>query len=208
MAQLLGAGVWAGGLPRLALLLYEASSNATATDPYAARTARHFSRAAAVALLILAASGVASAWLLMGGLVGLLGTPHGWLLLAKLAVLAPVLLLALEGRRLRPALSRPAAASSSAVARRLALLIAIEAGLVLVALGLAAAMTVITPAIHDNPVWPWRIRLSLDGLSEIPLLQRLAHAPIEFIVAGMGLTILAIVFLVRRRPLPLFGTLF
>jgi mono/diheme cytochrome c family protein/peroxiredoxin len=87
-------------------------------------------------------------------------------------------------------------------------LIALEAGMVFVVLSLATAMTVITPAIHDDPQWPWRVRLSVDALSEIPFLQRLAHAPIEFVVMGAGLTALAIVFLVRRRPLLLFGTLF
>jgi putative copper resistance protein D len=208
MAHLLGAGIWAGGLPPLALLLYEASRSAAAADPYVARTVRRFSRAAAVALLILAASGVASAWVLVGGAVGLLGTPHGWLLLAKLAVLAPVLLLAIESRPILDALSSPAAANASASARRMALLIAIETGLLLIALGLAAATTVTTPGVHDDPVWPWRIRLSLDALSEIPPLQRLANAPIEFVIASAGLIVLAIVFFIRRRPLLLCGTLF
>jgi putative copper export protein/mono/diheme cytochrome c family protein/peroxiredoxin len=208
MAHLLGAGVWAGGLPPLALLLYGASRNAAAMDPCVAPTVRRFSRAAAVALLILAASGVASGWLLIGGAVGLFGTPHGWLLLAKLAVLVPALLLAIEGGAMLPGLSSAAPANSCAAARRMALLIAIEAVLVLIVLGFAAAMTMIAPAIHDDPVWPWRARLSLDALSEIPFLQRLARAPIEFLVAGAGLTGLAILFLVRRRPLPLFGTLF
>jgi putative copper resistance protein D len=201
MAHLLGAGVWAGGLPPVALLLYEASRSGGAIDPCVARTARRFSRAAAVALLILAASGVASAWLLVGSVVGLMGTPHGWLLLAKLAALGPVFLLAIESRAMLPALSSPTAANSSAAARRMALLVTVEAGLLLVALGLAAAMTLITPAIHDDPVWPWRVRLSLDALSDIPFLQRLLHAPIEFTVAGAGLTVLAIIFLVLRRPL-------
>jgi putative copper resistance protein D len=208
MAHLLGAGVWAGGLPPLALLLYGASQNGAAMDPYAARTVRRFSRVAATAALILGGSGVASAWLLIGGIAGLLGTPHGWLLLAKLAVLVPVLLLAIESRAMLPALSSPTAVKSSAAARRMAMFMAIEAGLMLVALGLAAAMTVITPAIHDDPVWLWRVRLSLDALSEVPLLQRLAHAPIQFLVAGAGLTVMAIIFLVRRRPLLLFGTVF
>lgn len=164
--------------------------------------------AAAVALLILAASGVASAWPLIGSVVGLMGTPHGWLLLAKLAALGPVFLLAIESRAMLPALSSPTAANSSAAARRMALLVTVEAGLLLVALGLAAAMTLITPAIHDDPAWPWRVRLSLDALSDIPSLQRLLHAPIEFTVAGAGLTVLAIIFLVLRRPLLLFGTVF
>jgi putative copper resistance protein D len=208
VTHLLGAGVWMGGLPPLALLFYEASRAGAAIDPGVERTTRRFSRVACVALFILAASGIASAWLLIGGFVGLLGTPHGWLLLAKLAVLVPVLLLALESRAMLPALSNPAAANSSGAARRMALLIAVGTGLVFVALGLATAMTVITPAIHDDPVWPWRVRLSLDALSEVPLLQRLAHAPIEFVVMGAGLTVLAIVFLILRRPLLLFGTLF
>jgi mono/diheme cytochrome c family protein/peroxiredoxin/uncharacterized membrane protein len=208
VTHLLGAGVWAGGLPPLALLFYEASRGGAAIDPGVVRTTRRFSRVACVSLFILAASGIASAWLLIGGFVGLLGAPHGWLLLAKLAVLVPVLLLALESRAMLPALSNPVAANSSGPARRMALLIAVGAGMVFVALGLATAMKVITPAIHADPVWPWRIRLSLDALSEVPLLQRLAHAPIEFVVMGAGLTVLAIVFLILRRPLLLFGTLF
>ncbi|MBV9286393.1 MAG: CopD family protein, partial [Hyphomicrobiales bacterium] len=208
MAHLLGVGVWAGALPPLALLLYGASRNAAATDPYAVRTMLRFSRVSDVAFLTLAASGVASAWLLIGGAVGLLGTPHGWLLLAKLAVVVPVLLLAIESRAMMPALSSSTAANSSAAARRMAQLIAIEAGLVFVALGVAASMAVIAPAIHDDPVWPWRAQLSLDALSEVPLWQRLAHAPIQFVVAGAGLAVLAVVSLVRRRPLLLFGTLF
>jgi len=150
MAHLLGAGVWAGSLPPLALLLYGSSRNAAAADPYAARTVRRFSRVALVALLILAGSGVASAWPLIGGVVGLLGTPHGWLLLAKLAVFVPVLLLAIESGAMLPALSSPTAASSSVAARRMALLIAIEAGLALVALGLAAAMD------FGARIGPWR----------------------------------------------------
>ena len=56
-----------------------------------------------------------------------------------------MLLLAIESRTILAALSRPAAAQACAAARRMALFIAIEAGLVLIALGLAAAMTAITP---------------------------------------------------------------
>jgi len=79
---------------------------------------------------------------------------------------------------------------------------------VLVLLGLATAMTETPPARHDDPVWPWPVRISLDALSEVPALQRLVQPPIEFALVGSGLTILAIVFLVRRRPILLFGTLF
>jgi putative copper resistance protein D len=208
MAHLLGAGVWVGGLPPLALLLYGASRNAAAPDPYAVRTMQRFSRVALITVLILSGSGIASAWLLVGSVAGLVGTTHGCLLLAKFAVLVLALLLAAASRAMLPALSSATAARSSAAARRMALFIAIEAGLVLVVLGLATAMTVTTPALHDDPVWPWPVRISLDALPEVPVLQRLAQLPIASVLAVSGLTILAVAFLVRRRPIPLFATLF
>src|SRR6516164_2854363 len=208
MTHLLGAGVWVGGLPPLALLLYGASQNAAAPDPYAVRTMQRFSRVALITVLILSGSGIASAWLLVGGVAGLVGTTHGCLLLAKFAVLVLALLLAAASRAMLPALSSPSAAKSSAAACRMALFIAIEAGLVLVVLGLATAMTLTTPALHDDPVWPWPFRISLDALPEVPLLQRLAQLPIASVLAVSGLTVLAVAFLVRRRAIPLFGTLF
>jgi putative copper export protein len=175
MVHLLGAGIWAGGLPPLALLLYAASRYAATPDPYAVRAMRSFSRVALVMVLLLAGSGIASASLLVGSVAGLVGTAHGHLLLAKLAVLIAALLLAAANRALLPSLSGQYGAKPSATARRMALFIAIEAGLVLVLLGLAAAMTLTTPATHGNPVWPWPIRLSLDTLLDVPVVQILAH---------------------------------
>jgi putative copper export protein/mono/diheme cytochrome c family protein/peroxiredoxin len=208
MAHLLGAGIWMGGLPPLVLLLYGASQNVAAPDPYAVRTMQRFSRVALITVLILVGSGVASAWLLVGSVAGLVGTRHGCLLLAKIAVLVLTLLLAAASRVMLPALSSPTAARSSATARRMAVFIALEAGLVLVVLGLATAMTVTTPALHDDPVWPWPVRISLDAVPEVPVLQRLAQLPIAFVLGASGLTIFAVVSLVRRRSTLLCGTLF
>jgi putative copper export protein/mono/diheme cytochrome c family protein/peroxiredoxin len=208
MVHLLGAGVWVGGLPPLALLLYGASQNGAAPDLYAVRTMQRFSRVALITVLILAGSGIASAWLLVGGVAGLVGTTHGRFLLAKIVVLAAALLLAAASRAMVPTLSSPTAAKSSATARCMASLVAIEAGLALIVLAFATAMTVSTPALHDDPVWPWPVRISLAVWPEVPALQRLAHLPIEFVLVGSGLTILAIIFLVYHRRLPLFGTVF
>ncbi|MBV9250041.1 MAG: CopD family protein [Acetobacteraceae bacterium] len=201
MVHLLGAGIWVGGLPLLALLLYGASQHAATPDPYAVRSMQRFSRVALLTVLILVGSGIASAWLLVGSIAGLVGTTHGHLLLSKLAVLILALLLAAASRAALPTLSSPTAVRSSATARRMALFIAIEAGLVLVVLGLATAMTETTPALHDDPVWPWPFRISLDTLPEVAALR-------EFALVGFGLTILAIVLLVRRRSILLFGMLF
>ena len=208
MVHLLGAGIWVGSLPLLALLLYGVGQRGATPDPYAVRTMQRFSRVALVTVLILAGSGIASAWLLVGGASGLVGTTHGHLLLTKIAVLIPALLLAAVSRAVLPTLSSPTAAGPSATARRMALLIAIEAGLVQVLLGFATAMTETAPARHDDPVWPWPVRISLDSLREVPPLRGLLQLPIEFALVGSGLAVLAIVFLVRRRPILVSGTLF
>jgi putative copper export protein/peroxiredoxin len=208
MLHLLGAGVWAGGLPPLALLLYGVSQKATAPDPYAVRALLRFFRVSFFMVLALAGSGVASAWLLVGGVVGLVGTTYGLLLLAKLGVLVLALLLATEILAMLPAFSSRAAARPSSITWRMALLMTIEAGLAVLLLGLAGAMTMAAPAIHNDPVWPWHGRLSFDAWSQIQVLGRVAQIPNAYVLAAAALTILAVVFLVRRQLIFGFGTLF
>ena len=206
MVHLLGAGIWAGGLPPLALLLYAASRYAATPDPYAVRAMQRFSRVALVTVLVLAGSGIATALLLVESVAGLVGTAHGHLLLAKLAVLFPALLLAAANRALLPALS--GANEATPTARRMALFIALEAGLVVGLLGLAAAMTVTTPATHSDLVWPFPVRLSLDALLDVPVIQSLVQLRSKLVLAGLGLVLLAIVFLARRRRMLLIGSAF
>jgi putative copper export protein len=152
LLHLVGAGVWVGGLPPLALLLYGVSQKAAAPDPYAVRALLRFFRVSLFMMVVLAGSGFASAWLLVGGAVGLVGTAYGLLLLAKLGVLVLALLLATETLAMLPAFSSRTGARPSATTRRMALFIAIEAGLALLLLGLATAMTMATPALHNDPV--------------------------------------------------------
>jgi putative copper resistance protein D len=206
MVHLLGAGIWVGGLPPLALLLYAASRDAATPDPYAVRAMQRFSRVALVTVLVLAGSGIANA--LVESVAGLVGTAHGHLLLAKVVVLVPALLLAAANRALLPALLGPNEAKPSATARRMALFIALEAGLVLAVLGLAAAMTVTTPAVHGDPIWPWPFRLSLDALPDVPVIQNLLQPQSELVLAGFGLALVAIAFFARRRRALLIGSSF
>ncbi len=107
MAHLLGTGLWVGALVPLALLLRLAGSEDDADSlPYAARAVHRFSRAALITMLFLMGSGVMNAIAQVESIAGLAGTTHGRLLLAKLAVLAPILVLAAANRRhLLPALS-------------------------------------------------------------------------------------------------------
>jgi putative copper resistance protein D len=81
--------------------------------------------------------------------------------------------------------------------RRLALFVGLEAGLALGLVGLAAAMTMTTPARHEDPVWPWSVRLSLDALLDAPAARGRALLAGQLTLAG--LLALAASLRVRRR---------
>jgi putative copper resistance protein D len=197
--HLLGTGLWAGGLVPLAFLLRAASRDDGADSrPHAARAARRFSGAALVAMLVLLASGAWNAVAQVGSVAGLVGTPHGRLLLAKLTLLAVILGVATVNRtRILPGLGAPGAM------RRLAAFVGLEAGLALALLVLAAAMTLTTPARHAEPVWPFPFRLSLDGVLEIPATRERVLLGAELVV--IGAVTLAIAALARRGRRWLLG---
>src|SRR5262249_60612160 len=91
-ALLLAVGVWPGSLTPLPLLLGSASREPGAdARPQAVLAARRFSRAALVAMAVLIASGVVSALAQVESVAALVGTAHGRLLVAKLALLVPIL---------------------------------------------------------------------------------------------------------------------
>ena len=199
VAHLVGTGLWLGGLVALALLLRAAGRDDDAeARAYAVRAARRFSRAALLVMIVLMASGVMNAIAQVESIAGLAGTTHGRLLLAKLAVLVPILVLAAVNRtRILPALSGPDAM------RRLAAFVGLEAVLALVLLGLAAAMTLTTPARHGEPVWPLPFRLSLDALLDVPATRWRALLGSQLAMAGV--VALMVSFLMRRRRAPVLA---
>jgi len=205
VAHLLGTGVWLGGLVALAPLLRAASREAGAdARPYAVLAARRFSRAALIAMLLLMASGVMNALAQVESIAGLAGTTHGRLLLAKLAVLAPILVLAAVNRtRILPALSAPDATVGRSAMRRLTAFVGLEAVLALVLLALAAAMTLTTPARHGEPVWPLPFRLSPDVLRDVPATRWRALLGSQLAIAGVVALIASLV--VRRRRAPVLA---
>jgi putative copper export protein/mono/diheme cytochrome c family protein/peroxiredoxin len=199
-AHLLGTGVWVGALVPLALLLRAASRDGGADARlYAVRAARRFSGAALIAVVLLMASGAMNALVQIESIAALAGTAHGRLLLAKLAVLVPILGLALVNRmRILPALS---ASPGRPTMGRLAAFVGAEAILALVLLALAAAMTLATPGRHAPPVWPLSFRLSLEILTDVPATRWRALLGSQLAVAG--LVVLVASFLVRRWRAPM-----
>ncbi|HYB40999.1 MAG TPA: CopD family protein, partial [Candidatus Methylomirabilis sp.] len=224
--HLLGTGLWLGALVPLALLLHRAG-RAERDDGllfYAVRAARRFSRAALIAMLALIGSGVLNALAQVESVAGLLGTTHGRLLLAKLAVLVPILAVATVNRALLlpvptcppPAVLGPpenAAANSpdrtalgpredtaKSTMRRLAAFVGLEAGLALVLLALAAAMTLTTPARHGDPIWPLPFRLSLDALGDLPAGRWRAFLGGQLGLAALAALVASLLWRRRRAP--------
>jgi len=181
VAHLLEVGVWLGSLIPLALLLRTASHEPGAdARPVAVLAARRFSRAALVAMAVLIASGVMSALAQVESVAALVGTPHGRFLLAKLALLVPILTLAGVNRaRILPALPGPSPM------RRLAAFVTLEASLALVLLILAAAMTLTTPARHAQPLSPLSFRLSLDEWPDASI-TRCGHCSVASLPYSAG----------------------
>jgi putative copper export protein/cytochrome c5 len=198
--HLVATGVWLGGLAGLALLLRVAAREDGAdAQPYAVRAARRFSYVALLAMLALVVSGVMNAVTQVESVAALVGTTHGRLLMAKLAVLVPILVVAVENRtRLLPALSETDATPAESTAlRRLAAFVALEAGLALVLLALAAAMTLTTPARHAQPVWPLPFRLSFDVVLDEPATRWRVLIGGQLVV--IGIVVLLVSLLIRRR---------
>jgi copper resistance protein D len=98
-AHLVGAALWVGMLPPLALVLGRAAAAAPPGGlEFAAAAVRRFSAPAMVAVIVLTASGVANAWWLLDSPGELVSTRYGLLLLAKIALFGLMLVLAAVNR--------------------------------------------------------------------------------------------------------------
>ncbi|MBI2156000.1 MAG: CopD family protein [Candidatus Rokubacteria bacterium] len=204
-AHLAAAGVWIGGLPALALLCAAASREAGAdARPFAVLAARRFSRWALAAVLVLVVSGALNAWTHVGSVAGFVGTTYGRLLLAKLALLVPILALGAVNRaRHLPALSADAATTGRPAMRRLGRFVAVEAVLGLALLGVVATMGVTPPSRHEAPAWPFAFRLSLAPLEDAPALG--TRALVGGQVAVLGAVAAAAACVIRAWRLPLLA---
>ncbi|MFL5518319.1 MAG: CopD family protein, partial [Gemmatimonadales bacterium] len=94
-AHLLAASLWAGGVLFLAVSLVPAVGDLTAAGRRVVlgRAIPRFSLLALIAWGVLALTGIYSAWLQVGNLPALTGTPYGQTLILKLIVIVPLLLL-------------------------------------------------------------------------------------------------------------------
>ena len=156
--HLVAAGAWLGGLLPLLVLV-------AAVPPGAAALASaRFSPLGTGCVALLAGTALFQSSVLVGTLPGLVGTGYGLVALAKLAGFLGLLGFAARNRfRLTPALAGGAAGTAK---RRLVLSVALESGVGLAVVLAAGVMTSLEPSMHEQPLWPFPWRPSLDAVQE------------------------------------------
>ena len=187
LLHLVAAGVWLGALAPLVALLRAAATPAGADGrPHAVLVVRRFSQVALVAMLTLIATGLWNTWMQVGDVPSLIGTRYGWLLLAKLALLVPILVLAaVNRRRLLPALSGEAVTVGRPAMTRLARFVSFECLLALAIVAVVAALAVTPPGRHDTPWWPLSFRLSWEATGGLPGVRTRFLIGSQIAVAGL-----------------------
>ncbi len=144
--HLLAAGAWLGGLPALALMLYQAQRNKSdASNAAAAAAIRRFSAIGIVAVGTLLATGAINSWYLLSGPHDLIATDYGRLILLKIGRFAAMIGIAAVNRfHLTPQLAVPAAM------RALQRNSAAEIGLGLCVFLFVDALGTMEPPVHDH----------------------------------------------------------
>ena len=167
--HLLASGVWLGSLPLLVLLLFSMQrGDDPGADFVAVEATRRFSAIALASMSLLILSGLANAWELVGTIPALIGTTYGRLLMLKISLLLPLLGLAAlnllrDKPRLLQGMAMPERVDTRLLLRRLRRNVLGElvlGGGILLVVG---ALSLMPPAVHEQPDWPFASRLSWEA---------------------------------------------
>jgi putative copper export protein/mono/diheme cytochrome c family protein len=186
--HLLAAAIWLGGLLPLYLSI---------AGPDPARIARRFSVMAIPAVVVIAATGMAQAAQLIGGLPGFLGTAYGRLATLKLTLFLVLFLLAACNRFIGTAALERRNPDRRAIRRG----IAVELLLGALVITAAATMSGLPPGVHEQPLWPLPVQPSLVAFEDPDLAAELNQA-LAILAAAAGLA--AIGFARKRARWPAF----
>ena len=166
-------------------------------------TAR-FSRLGFASVVLLLVTGLFNAWYLVGGIPPLLGTTYGYLLLAKLGILIPLMGLASRNRwHLKPRLANLAAHGEfekiPALLAHLQHGVIAEVSLGAVILLIVGMMSITPPARHVQPVWPFSFRLDWSNLAASADIRFLTYTGATLSIVGIVLLASAVFILRHRR---------
>jgi putative copper export protein/mono/diheme cytochrome c family protein/peroxiredoxin len=204
--HLLAGGVWLGSLPLLALLLsWMQGSDDPGVDQVAAEATRRFSHIGLASVSLLILSGLAAAWELVGSIPALIGTTYGRLLMLKVSLLLPLLgLAALNLLRDKPRLLYLAAApepmDTRPVLRRLRRNVLGELMLGSSILLVVGALSIMPPAVHEQPDWPFTWRVSWEATKGLPGVRTSLAIGMQVSMFGAFVVLITLITRIRRWP--------
>jgi putative copper export protein/mono/diheme cytochrome c family protein len=185
--HLIAAGAWLGGLLPLFIAIRILPVEA------AAAACRSFTPIGLSAVVLLAGTAMVQIAQFIGGLPGLFGTAYGHIALVKVGLLLLLLLLATLNRFVLT--ERVAGADSVAARRHMRRSIAAETALGALVVMTAAFLAQSTPGVHQQPVWPFAWRPSLDAFADADL-RRALIMPMSAIVGAVAVAVTGLI----RRP--------
>ena len=175
IVHLLAAGVWVGGLPALLLIVWRSPLHV------GAMAARWFTPLGKWCVTGIVGSAAFQSWALIGGLPQLIGTAYGWTALAKFGLFVILLGFAAVNRyRLAPALLQ---GQPDRACRILMRSVAVQTGFGFMTVLIAALLSSLPPAIHEQPSWPFAMRPSLVMMQDPDLRREVALALLVIAVA-------------------------
>jgi copper resistance protein D len=149
--HLLAAATWIGGLVSLALLLSGVMRDQThAGVSFARHATQSFSTMGVIAVIVVLATGIVNAWILVGSLHALISTGYGRLVMLKIVLFATMLLFAAANRLwLTPRLALPTGSEPQLkVFGRLTCNSMIEIALALMIFAIVGVLGTMHPATH------------------------------------------------------------
>lgn len=181
LIHVFAASSWVGGLPALWLALDGRSASALVS---------RYTWYGVVCVALVAITATAQTLVLGGGVIGLIGTDYGHVILLKIVLLALLLVLAFRHRFiLGPRLPR-----SLPALRRSVL---VEVGLGVAVLCAASLLSSLPPGAHDQPTWPFAYRLSFDLMDDVELRREVMGAALA--LGGAALLVLLAILARRVR---------
>ena len=138
----------------------------------------------------LVATGLVSTWFLAGNVPALVGTPYGRILLLKIALfLVMVGVAAVNRQRLTPRLSAVGPGQDRGAMRQLARNSMIELCLGLVIFGLVGVLGTLPPGLHEQPVWPFPVRLNVQAFSDPEVLRQVFVAAAACVAGAIAVAL-------------------
>ncbi len=163
--HLITASVWFGGLPGVILVAFTTTTGSTDDRSQAGEALNRFSTLALPTMIAIVVSGLVVANRMIDtNYAGLVATTYGWLLMAKLTLLAIILAIASRAKSVWVPSLRESPDTAAAGGQKLRTWVRIEFILAILLVIVATLLANAVPAKHDViDNWPYPFRFSIDA---------------------------------------------